>query len=268
MWSSPKPAPTPPPSSLWASRRPPTRTCWTTSRVRSPFAPAQDTLDFAIVKIAARPGYQPFRPLTLATTKLELGAPAAAIGFPFAQVNNPVLSFNKGSISASRVPIEDRPYYQTDAAVNPGNSGGPLVNTAGEVVGIVSRKMEDANNMGFALYLSETGLPAVLNQEQIVRAKPEAGPLDPKQLPASSALKPTSMDSWDATRGEAAEEKGFVIAENRGGSYWLTNKTPLPENFQLKIECYVLPVLSRRESRPDSGRPASGRRCPSFRSSR
>ena len=210
-------------------------------------APTQDTLDFAIVKIAARPGYQPFRPLTLATTKLKLGAPAAAIGFPFAQVNNPVLSFNKGSISASRVAIEDRPYYQTDAAVNPGNSGGPLVNTDGQVVGIVSRKMEDANNMGFALYLSETGLPAVLNQEQVVRAKPEVGPLDPKQLPASSALKPTNMASWDVTRGEAVEEKGVVIAENRGSSYWLTNKTPLPENFQLKIECYVLPVLPRRE---------------------
>ncbi len=210
-------------------------------------APTQDTLDFAIVKIAARPGYQPFRPLTLATTKLELGAPAAAIGFPFAQVNNPVLSFNKGSISASRVAIEDRPYYQTDAAVNPGNSGGPLVNTDGQVVGIVSRKMEDANNMGFALYLSETGLPAVLNQEQVVRAKPEAGPLDPKQLPASSALKPTNLASWDVTRGEAAQEKDVVIAENRGGSYWLTNKTPLPENFQLKIECYVLSVLPRRK---------------------
>jgi len=219
-------------------------------------APTQDTLDFAIVKIAARPGYQPFRPLTLASTKLELGAPAAAIGFPFAQVNNPVLSFNKGSISASRVAIEDRPYYQTDAAVNPGNSGGPLVNTDGQVVGIVSRKMEDANNMGFALYLSETGLPAVLNQEQVVRARPEAGPLDPKQLPASSALKPTNLASWDVTRGEAAEEKGVVIAENRGSSYWLTNKAPLPENFQLKIECYVVPVLPRRErQRPGFGPP-------------
>ncbi len=38
-----------------------------------------------------------------------------------------------------------------------------------------------------------------------------------------------------------------MIAENRGSSYWLTNKTPLPENFQLKIECYVLPVLPRRD---------------------
>jgi serine protease Do len=220
-------------------------------------APTQDTLDFAILKIAARPGYQPFHALPLSSTKPELAAPVAAIGFPFAQVNNPVLSFNKGNISASRVVIEDRSYYQTDAAVNPGNSGGPLVNTDGQVVGIVSRKMEDANNMGFALYLSETGLPTVLNQGQVVRAQPEAGPIDPKQLPASSALQPTNLASWDVTHGEALEEKGFVVAHNEGGPFWLTNKTPLPENFQLKIECFVAAFLPNR-SQPGFGPPGFG----------
>ncbi len=210
-------------------------------------APTQDTLDFALVKIAARPGYQAFRPLTLATTKPELAAPIAAIGYPLTTVNNPVLSFTKGSISAARVVIEDRPYYQTDAAVNHGNSGGPLINTDGQVVGIVSLVTEGANNTGFALYLSETGLPGILNQQQVARAQPEAGPIDPKQLPASSELKATTLASWDVTRGEAVEEKGFVAVHNLGGSFWLTNKNPLPENFQLKIECFVAPLLPNRQ---------------------
>ncbi len=42
-------------------------------------------------------------------------------------------------------------WIQTDAAVNPGNSGGPLVNTRGEVVGVVSRGVVQADNLGFAI---------------------------------------------------------------------------------------------------------------------
>ena len=40
---------------------------------------------------------------------------------------------------------------QTDTPVNPGNSGGPLINAAGEVVGIISMKLEENEGVGFAL---------------------------------------------------------------------------------------------------------------------
>ena len=40
---------------------------------------------------------------------------------------------------------------QTDTPVNPGNSGGPLINAAGEVVGIVTLKLGESEGMGFAL---------------------------------------------------------------------------------------------------------------------
>ena len=40
---------------------------------------------------------------------------------------------------------------QTDAAVNPGNSGGPIINSAGQVVGIVTLKLDGVDGMGFAL---------------------------------------------------------------------------------------------------------------------
>ncbi|HVS35597.1 MAG TPA: trypsin-like peptidase domain-containing protein, partial [Gemmataceae bacterium] len=218
--------------------------------------PQKDTLDFALLKIAARPGYQPFRPLALAPagTKMQLGDKVAAIGFPFADPEHPELSFNQGNISSTRKEIEDHPYYQTDAAVNPGNSGGPLINADGQVVGVVSRKRDDANNMGFALYLSETGLPDILNQDKVARLTPEAGPLDPKQLP-SGTIKPTRLADWDVTHGKTIDPnelkgKEVVVAHNDGAAYWLTYKDPLPENFQLNVDCLVLPLLPDRPQLP------------------
>ena len=47
--------------------------------------------------------------------------------------------------------IVDLTLLQTDAQVNPGNSGGPLCNDRGEVIGVVSRKMTDYEGLGLAI---------------------------------------------------------------------------------------------------------------------
>ena len=71
-------------------------------------------------------------------TKLRPGEWVIAIGSPFGFDN----SVTAGIVSATSRSLPDgqyTPFIQTDAAVNPGNSGGPLFNMAGEVVGINSQ---------------------------------------------------------------------------------------------------------------------------------
>ncbi len=71
-------------------------------------------------------------------TKLRPGEWVIAIGSPFGFDN----SVTAGIVSALSRSLPDgrfTPFIQTDAAVNPGNSGGPLFNMAGEVVGINSQ---------------------------------------------------------------------------------------------------------------------------------
>jgi serine protease Do len=69
--------------------------------------------------------------------QLKVGEWVAAIGSPFGFVN----TITAGIVSAKGRSLPDEsfvPFIQTDVAVNPGNSGGPLLNLKGEVVGINS----------------------------------------------------------------------------------------------------------------------------------
>jgi serine protease Do len=69
-------------------------------------------------------------------TKLKVGEWVIAIGSPFGLQN----TVTAGIVSAKgRETGELLPFIQTDAAVNPGNSGGPLINMRGEVVGVNSQ---------------------------------------------------------------------------------------------------------------------------------
>jgi uncharacterized protein (TIGR03067 family) len=199
---------------------------------------ADENLDFALLKIAAKPGYGDFPIVPLANGKLDLGKPVAVLGYPFVQEGQPALSFNKGVISAEKVTFDDRPYYQTDAAINPGNSGGPLVNIQGEAVGIVTLRKKDATNMGYALYLSETKLPALPAENVIAQAQPQEGPMAADQLPVTPGIKP-KLTNWHVRQGDARDEKGILIVDNNGGPYWIVCKEPLPEHFQLVARCYV-----------------------------
>ena len=91
--------------------------------------------DIAVLKIDAKN----LPVIALGNTKeLKVGEWVLAIGSPFGFEN----TVTAGVVSAKGRSLPDDsyvPFIQTDVAVNPGNSGGPLINTRGEVVGINSQ---------------------------------------------------------------------------------------------------------------------------------
>ena len=118
---------------------------------------ARDPIDdVAILKIDA------FK-LTIAklgnSSKVELGDDVLAIGNALGLFRNTVskgiISGLSRSISAKpdpKEPVQElRGLIQTDASINQGNSGGPLINMNGEVIGINAAIVYGAENIGFAL---------------------------------------------------------------------------------------------------------------------
>lgn len=87
--------------------------------------------------------------------KLRVGEWVIAIGSPFGLEN----TVTAGIVSAkSRDTNDFLPFIQTDVAVNPGNSGGPLINMRGEVVGINSQIFTTSgayNGISFAIPIDE-----------------------------------------------------------------------------------------------------------------
>lgn len=92
------------------------------------------------------------------SSQLRVGQLVVAIGSPLGTFQNSVTS---GVISAlgrtvqvqrpGRGVVQLRDLIQTDAAINQGNSGGPLVNSLGQVIGINTVVAGEAQNIGFAI---------------------------------------------------------------------------------------------------------------------
>ncbi len=124
--------------------------------------------DLALLKIDAGE----LRPATLARSEnLKLGETVYAIGAPGGEEF--AWSVTRGSVSHTlrNISVYDDEgtlekrmnVIQTDTAVNHGNSGGPLINSAGQVVGIVVLKLaDDYDGMGFAIPID--GALEILNE--------------------------------------------------------------------------------------------------------
>ena len=107
--------------------------------------------DVAVIKIEA----ESLPAVTFADSEnLQPGEWAIAIGNPLGLDNTVTTGIVSGTgRTSAQVGVADKrvSFIQTDAAINPGNSGGPLLNAKGEVIGINTAIIQNAQGLGFAI---------------------------------------------------------------------------------------------------------------------
>lgn len=94
-----------------------------------------------------------YKPLTIVSSStLKVGDPVVVVGTPYGlagSMSNGIISALDRTITTGQTTMNN--IIQTTAPLNPGNSGGPLMNYLGEVVGITTAIVEDSQGLGFAV---------------------------------------------------------------------------------------------------------------------
>ncbi len=110
--------------------------------------------DLALLKIKGKPDQRFVAARFAQDDDLLLGETVLALGNPFGlggSVSKGILSSKSRRPTQSDEPLDIQDWLQTDAAVNPGNSGGPLINLRGEVIGINVAVLRGGQGISFAI---------------------------------------------------------------------------------------------------------------------
>ncbi len=152
-----------------------------------------DSLDVAFLKISDLKGHK-LTPAEIGDSgNVQVGDLVVAIGNALGQFNNTVTSgiisgfgrsVQAGDQSGNSVEnLND--LFQTDAAINEGNSGGPLVNSAGQVIGINTAVSGQGQNIGFAIPINDVN---GLIKQVLKTGKFERSYLGVRYIPLTAAI--------------------------------------------------------------------------------
>jgi serine protease Do len=183
-----------------------------------------DSLDIAVLKITDAKGHK-LTPATLGdSSKVAVGDQVVAIGNALGQFQNTVTSgiisgygrnITAGSSDSTSADTENlENLFQTDAAINQGNSGGPLVNLNGQVIGINTAVASDSQNIGFAIPINDI---KGLIEHVVATGKLERPYLGVRYVPLTADI---------AKQYDLSVENGAYIAPTPDGSTSLLQDGP------------------------------------------
>jgi serine protease Do len=177
---------------------------------------ADKATDIAVVKIEARglPVVKLGDP-----AKIKVGEWVLAIGSPFGFEN----TVTAGIVSATSRSLPDGtyvPFIQTDAAVNPGNSGGPLFNLRGEVIGINSQIYSRSGGFQGIAFAVPIDVAGQVKQQLVAHGRVERGRLGvaiqevTQSLAQSFGLdRPRGALVAQVEKGSPAEKAGLKVGD-------------------------------------------------------
>jgi branched-chain amino acid transport system substrate-binding protein len=145
----------------------------------------------------------------LSDFEYRTGDEISIIGFPLGLE----MSLTSGKISNDEIIFDSMPlvkFMQIDAPANPGNSGGPVLNASGEVIGIVDWQVSDAQGLNFAISTSSV--------DRIFESWMDNKPLpltecssSPSAAPATTAAPEPGPHLGDGSLGEVRVDAGEAI---------------------------------------------------------
>lgn len=110
-------------------------------------------------------------PYSLGKSIVDVGDEIFVLGYPMVDSMGTDIKLTEGTISSSSGFQGNKSMYQISAAVQPGNSGGPLFKEDGSVIGVVCGKHSDAENANYAIKISY--LYSLLNTSKLGLNLPE-----------------------------------------------------------------------------------------------
>lgn len=127
----------------------------TDKEYRAEVVTVDETHDLAVVKVVD-PSFNGFNNIKYGfkSEVEDVGMGVFVLGYPLVQSMGTEIKLTTGVVSSRSGFQGDQSQYQISAPVQPGNSGGPLFNDNGELIGIVSAKHTEAENVSYGVKLS------------------------------------------------------------------------------------------------------------------